>query len=192
VVLRAEPRMMMTRQRQLKNDLFLGLLVDCSGSMTEENRIERAKCFGAVLAEATRGLPGIELRVFGFNDETIFEVGDAERCAVAGLTADTQRGNNDAAALWHAAQVALASHRSSRLLVAISDGMPTACSTNALKALVTRLTKRMRILCAQVAVKPLEEICFPHYVALEADNTDEAVRKFGLIINRLIRKTMKA
>jgi hypothetical protein len=50
----------------------------------------------------------------------------------------------------------------------------------------------MRILCAQVAVKPLEEICFPHYVALEADNTDEAVRKFGLIINRLIRKTMKA
>ena len=99
-------------------------------------------------------------------------------------------GNNDAAALWHAAQAARASQRKAKLLVMISDGSPTGCSVQALQALVERLTRRMKVICAQVAVRPLDDVCFPHHVLLEEGNVDEAVRRFGAVIMKLVRQAL--
>src|SRR5207253_2411790 len=108
---------------------------------------------------AAKGMRGIDVRVFGFTDTVIYDAGDAQRCAAHSLEANG--GNNDAAALWHAAQAARASRRSAKLLVMISDGAPTECTAAALKALVVRLTRSMRMCCAQVAVCPIEVVCFP-------------------------------
>ena len=72
----------------------------------EAENIEKAKLFGALLAEAAKGFHGIDLRLFGFTDRVIYDAGTAGRCAVHGLRATD--GNNDAAALWHAAQQARA------------------------------------------------------------------------------------
>ena len=113
-------------------------MVDCSGSMQSDQRIEKARLFGALLADAVRGLAGVELHVVGFTERLIYDAGDAERCAVAELKADG--GNNDAGGLWYAAQLALASRRRSRLLVMISDGLPTECSVTALRECVTKTT----------------------------------------------------
>jgi hypothetical protein len=190
VVLRGDPRMLIAREREVVSDLFLGVLVDCSGSMQAREHIERAKLFGAMLAEAARGLRGVDLRVWGFTDRVIYDAGSAERCAAHGLHADG--GNNDAAALWHAAQTALSSRRRAKLLVVISDGLPTECSASALRALVRRLTGRMGVCCAQVAVQPLAEICFPNYVVLTEESSDTAVRRFGAIIARLLMRAMSA
>src|SRR5262249_20876391 len=148
VVLRGDPRMLVARRLELFNDLFLGALIDCSGSMHSGNNIEKAKLFATLLAEAARGLRGVDLRLWGFDDRTIFDCGTALRPAVHDLFPDN--GNNDAAALWHAAEVARSSRRRAKLLVMISDGSPTGCSVSALRALVDRLTRKSRILCAQV------------------------------------------
>jgi hypothetical protein len=188
-VLRGDPRILIARRLRPAADLFLGLVIDCSGSMEHGDSMQRAKLFGTLLAEGARGLRGIEVRIFGFTDNVIFDAGTAQRCAVHSLK--PEGGNNDAAALWHAAKVSLASRRRSRLLVMISDGLPTQCSAAALKSLVQRLGRRLRICCAQVAVRPLEVICFPHYVELKSDeDLSVSVRRFGEVITRLVRRTV--
>ncbi|MEM7231562.1 MAG: hypothetical protein AAF517_05285, partial [Planctomycetota bacterium] len=185
-VVRGDPRMLISRETAQSTDLFIGLVVDCSGSMASGESMEKAKLFASLLAESVRGVRGIDLRIFGFTDAVIFDAGTADRCAVDGLEAEG--GNNDAAGLWHAAQVAQASQRSTKLLVMISDGLPTECSTNALSALVRSLHRRYRIHCAQIAVRPLHTQCFPHYVEiLEGEETNAAVRRFGETIVRLTR-----
>jgi Mg-chelatase subunit ChlD len=189
VVTRGDPRMLIARERVVKSDLFLGVLVDCSGSMHGES-IERARLFATLLAEAAKGMPGVDVRVFGFTHEVIWDAGDAVRCAAASLEADG--GNNDAAALLHVATVAKNSLRKAKLLVMISDGLPTECSVAALKGLVQKLTRREKMCCAQVAVRPLEEICFPHYVLLEEAEIDPAVRRFGVVVTGLVRRAMSA
>jgi len=188
-VVRGDPRMLVGRRLSVSNDLFMGVLVDCSGSMTMNDNIETAKLFAVMLAEAVRGLSGIDARFFGFTDDEIFDAGDNRRCAVAGL--ESGGGNNDAAALWHAACAARASRRSAKLLVMISDGSPTACTVTALAGLVQRLTTRQKITCAQVAVHTLDEICFPHFVDLSGIDDDAAVAAFGRMVARLVGRTVK-
>lgn len=190
LVTRGDPRILITRRREVRTDLFIGALIDCSGSMSMGGKLDRAKRFGVLLAEAVKDLPGVELRVFGFTDQVLYDAGSASRPAITALR--TEGGNNDAAALFHVAEVALASRRRARLLVMVSDGLPTECSAAALRALVERLTRRHRICCAQVAVAKLAEICFPHHVDLEGVEEDQAVRAFGRTVGRLVRRVMGA
>ncbi|MEM9192005.1 MAG: hypothetical protein AAGF12_22720 [Myxococcota bacterium] len=188
VVTRSDPRMLQARELVVKPDLFFGMVIDCSGSM-HGNSMARARAFGGLLAEAARGLRGIDLRIFGFTDRVLYDAGDAARPAVALLEAGG--GNNDAAALHHVAGLAKQSQRRSKLLVMISDGLPTECSVAALRALVQQLTKREKMCCAQVAVRPLTEQCFPHYVEIHDDQVDAAVRSFGRICAKLVRTALR-
>jgi hypothetical protein len=189
LVTRGDPRMLIARSLQVRADLFLGVVIDCSGSMDYGGRIEKAKQFGTMLAEAAHGLRGVDVRLFGFTDSRIYDAGHAGRCAVHGLRA--AGGNNDAAGLWHAAQAAHASRRRAKLLVMISDGLPTECSVAALRALVTRLTKKFKMCCAQVAVHRLTEVCFPHYVVLDDANPEVSVRRFGQVVARLVQRALR-
>jgi hypothetical protein len=186
LVLKNDPRILISRKVERVTDLFLGVAIDCSGSMAG-NKLEQAKLFGTLLAEALKGQRGVDLRVIGFTDRAIYDAGNARLCGVHDLKA--LDGNNDAAALWHAYRLARASKRKARLLVMISDGLPTECSVAALKALVARLT-RWNYCCAQVAVQPLEQICFPHYVLLVDQDFDAAVRRFGQVVMRLVRQAL--
>jgi hypothetical protein len=188
LVTRNDPRILIARNPHRRTDLFLGTLVDCSSSMTAGQNIERAKRFAVLVAEAVRTLPGVEARFFGFTESVIYDAGTASECGVVGLSASG--GNNDAAALYHAANVALAAKQRAKVLVMISDGLPTECGIGALRSLVTHLTKRRNIVCAQVAVRPLEEVCFPHYVVLDDSQPDIAVAKFGRMIGELARRSL--
>ncbi|MCU0671635.1 MAG: HEAT repeat domain-containing protein [Myxococcota bacterium] len=186
LVLRGDPHVMQTRVLLPRADLFLGVAVDCSGSMTGTS-IELARRFAVLLAESARGLRGVDLRVFGFTDRQLYDAGDAERSTAASL--HPGGGNNDAAALAHVAEVARRSGRRAKLLVMISDGLPTECSVEALRKLVRRLG-REGMACAQIAVRPLEERCFDDYVEVRDLPTDEAVRRFGAIVARLVQRTI--
>jgi hypothetical protein len=151
--------------------------------------MERAHLFAALIAEAARGLQGIDARFFGFTDEVIYDAGTASQCAVAQL--EPEGGNNDAAALWYVSRVALASRRSARLLVMISDGSPTECSVESLRTLVKKLTAG-GIACAQVAVQPIEEVCFPDYVLVDDADLSDAVGRFGRVVARLVRRVVSS
>ena len=189
VVSRGEPRMLIARELRIHTDLFIGVVIDCSGSMSSGANIEKAKLFGTLIAEAGRNYPGVDVRLFGFTDQVIYDAGHANRCAVHGLEAGG--GNNDAAGLWYAALAAKASRRRAKLLVMISDGAPTECSVSALKALVVRLDKRLKMCCAQVAVCPLEHQCFPNHILLDSDNVDASVRNFGHVMAKLVQKALR-
>jgi hypothetical protein len=186
LILKSDPRLLVARKIQRATDLFLGVVIDCSGSMAGD-KMEKARLFGSLLAEALNGQRGIDLRLFGFTDRAIYDAGDARRCAVHDLEA--QDGNNDAAGLWHVFRIAKASRRKARLLLMISDGLPTECTVAALKGLVNRLS-RWHYCCAQVAVQRLEEICFPHYILLEDQEFDVSVRKFGEVVMRLVGQAL--
>lgn len=188
LVTRSDPRILVARETRRVNDLFLALVIDCSGSMQGAS-MKRAHAFGVLLTEAARGLSNVDLRVFGFDDRQIFDAGSARRPAVTSLRPGA--GNNDAAGLWHAAQVAMRSPRSAKVLVMISDGLPTQCSVAALRGLVRRLTTRHGMVCAQVAVRPLAEVCFPHYVEVDDGNLDQAVGRFGRIVGNLVGRTLR-
>ena len=188
LVTRQDPRIMISRRREFRNDLFIGVAIDCSGSMTYYDNMGLAKRFAALLAEATRDVDGIDLKLIGFTHNTIFDVGDNHCNSIHTLHAGG--GNNDAAGLWHIAQEALRSKRKSRLLVMISDGLPTECSVESLRTLVQNLTQKFGICCAQLAVEELEEVCFPNYVLVKSSSEAAAIRKFGATIAKLIRKTI--
>lgn len=187
LVTRGDPRILRARELRVASDLFLGVIVDCSGSMSGAN-LERARMFAVLVAEAARGLPGVEARFYGFTDTVIYEAGDAQRCAASSL--ESSGGNNDAAALDHVARVAAGSLRRAKLLVMVSDGLPTECSVAALRGVVQELTRRHRMCCAQVAVRALDEICFPHYVLLDDANLDAAVRRFAELIGKLVGRAL--
>lgn len=188
LVTRGDPRLLMAREPVVRTDLFLGLAVDCSSSMCSDRSMEKAKLFAALLAEAARGLRGVDLKVIGFTDCVIWDAGDAARCAVSNLRPSGM--NNDAAALAHLADLAASSRRKARLLVMISDGSPSGCTVTALRALVLRL-ERQGLCVAQVAVQPLDERCFRHYVELDGEELDVAVRRFGNIMVRLVRRAVR-
>lgn len=189
-VLRGEVRILQARRLVVASDLFLGVLVDCSGSM-QGDCIHKARLFATLVARAVEGLGGVDLRVLGFTDSVIYDAGSARRCAAHNLQAGG--GNNDAGALDFAAGLARRSGRRSRLLIMISDGLPTECSVQALAGLVARLSAKERILCAQVAVRPLKEVCFPHYIELSGgpESLGPQVAEFARIVARLAGRALQ-
>lgn len=188
LVTRGDPRVLIAREVHVSTDLFIGVVIDCSGSMSSGENMPRARLFGALIAEAARSMPGVDVRLFGFTDRVIYDAGNASHPAVHGL--DAGGGNNDSAALYYAANVARASKRRAKLLVMISDGLPTECTAASLKNLARQLTIRHKMCCAQIAVQPLSEILFPHYVECNGPDTDLVVKQFGRIIEGLIKRAM--
>jgi hypothetical protein len=188
LVTRGDPKILIARRPVRRTDLFLGVLVDCSGSMQAGDNIDRARRFAILVAEAVRTLRGVHARFFGFTDSVIYDAGDAHDCHVVAL--ETDGGNNDAAALFYAGNLAMAAPQRAKVLVMISDGLPTNCSVAALRNLVTELTRRRGIVCAQVAVRKLDEVCFPHHVVLDDHELDVAVAKFGRMIGDLARRVL--
>ncbi|MFH1842112.1 MAG: HEAT repeat domain-containing protein [bacterium] len=177
-----QPNLLVGSREVIDPDLYLGILIDRSGSMRGQE-LARAKAFGALVCESARLLPGIEGHVNAFDDDTFYTLGDFRNNGIAGLTAGG--GNNDAGGLQRAARLAFQSHKENRLLIMISDGMPTACTFESLQNLVSRLTKEYGVVCAQVAVSSLEQIAFPSYVDLGRCSFDESVARFGKLLVRL-------
>ncbi len=186
MIVRNDPRILKAREPHRTTDLFIGVLIDCSGSMSG-TCIEKARLFATLLAESVKGQVGIDLRFFGFTDQVIYDAGTAAHSAAAALNAGG--GNNDAAAMWHAYLEAKRSRRKAKLLVMISDGAPTECTVTALRGIVSRLT-RMGYCCAQVGVRPVGHDCFPNFVLLEEDKLDESTKAFGQVVAKLVGKAL--
>jgi len=182
-IVQRSPRILLNSREEIAPDLYLGVLIDRSGSMREGNKIEKAKAFAALVAESARGLRGISGHVNAFDDKTFFRLGDLDHPAIAAL--ESGEGNNDAGALSRAAELAWKSGKKNRLLVMISDGSPTECTVESLKDLVEQLTRRDGLVCAQIAVEEMDEVCFPHFVDLSKYPLDEAVGRFGRLLMKL-------
>lgn len=169
-------------------DLDIQVVLDCSGSMASKNRAKItkhlvAKNFGILTAESIREIRGCSNHFWGFTEKEIFDCGTAKQCSVSGLK--THVGNNDAAALWHAAQASAKSGKTHRVLVMISDGLPSDCTWSALNSLVSKL-ERQGYVVVQVAVDKIAKPAFRHFVDLSEDDLNVSTRKFGRLIEKLV------
>ena len=183
VVIRS-PGMLVFARDEILADAYLGILIDRSGSMNGK-KIVTAKTFAALIAESARGVRGIEGHVSAFDDTTFIRLGDLRRNGIARLEAGG--GNNDAGGLERAAEMALRSRKRNRLIIMVSDGLPTECTVAALTSLVKKLSRENGIVLAQVAVDRIQHVCFPHFVDLTSVPLDAAVARFGNLIVRLTR-----
>ena len=181
-VLRRSPNMLIHSREEFSADLYLGVLIDRSGSMCGE-KIRKAKAFGALIAESAKGLGSIEGQVNAFDEDTFYRLGNLEHSAVA--TLQSGGSNNDAGGLSQAAELAIRGGKNNKLIIMISDGLPTDCTFESLKKLVELLTRNHGIVCAQVAVDNIKHVAFPHFVDLSRYTMDEAVAGFGRMIIKL-------
>lgn len=179
-LVRGSPDLFVNRRQVLRADCYIGVLIDRSGSMASDGKLDRAMAFGALVAESAARAPGVTGHLNAFDDKRFIRLGTFRNHAVASLDADD--GNNDSGGLLRAAELAQASGRRRRLLVMISDGLPTECTMESLKALVRHLTQVEGIICAQVAVDKVPEVAFPHFVDLSESSFDEAVARFGRLL----------
>ena len=183
-----DPRVLVGREDAPGADLFLGLAIDCSGSMSYGESMDRAVSYGIVLLEAAKGLSGISCRAIGFEDEILYDLGGAGDTSIAGLQPGA--GNNDAAGLLYLAHLAEESRKHRKVLVMISDGYPTECSLESLRTLVRTLSARHRMACAQIAVAELEDTrsAFPDFTDLSTLDPARSVAHFGAVLQRLITR----
>ena len=179
---RRSPDLLVHSYEQAQANAYVGVLIDRSGSM-EGDKLARAKAFALLVAESLKDLRGIDGHVSAFDDHWFYRLGSFAQNAVAALTAGN--GNNDAGALARAAELARASRRRHKLLIMISDGLPTQCTFVSLKNLVQRLTERYGLTCVQVAVDALQQVAFQNYVDLSAYPLPEAVARFGQLLMKL-------
>ncbi len=178
------------RREIVRADCELGLLVDRSGSMQGE-RIELARTFGCLLAEAARGVRGISGWTAAFDDDTWFELGPFERTAIATLEAGG--GNNDAGALDLAGRRMLASRRRRRIIVLLSDGEPTQCTVAAFHDVASRLERRHGIAVVHVVIAQVERrAVLPRHVDLSEHGLEASIRCFARLLEDLVRRGARA
>lgn len=182
IVTVSDPNVLVHTREKILANAYIGVLIDRSGSM-DGRRMEQARAFGALVAESARGIRGLEGHVSAFDDSTFWRLGDFRRNSIASLQAGA--GNNDAGGLYRAAELAFRSRKRNKLLVMVSDGLPTECTFAALRNLVEDLTRNRGTVCAQVAVAPLSHVAFPHYVDLSELAFHEAVARFGRMLMTL-------
>ncbi len=181
-VFRPTPNLLVFSEETQQADAYLGILIDKSGSMSGE-KMRRAHLFATLLAESTRGIRGLTGHVNAFDNDTFYRLGTFQRNAITALSAGG--ANNDAGGLFRATELAIQSGKRHKLLIMISDGTPTACTFESLKKLVEKVTSEHGILCAQVAVAPISEVAFPHFVDFSQMDTEEAITQFGRLLRRL-------
>jgi uncharacterized protein with von Willebrand factor type A (vWA) domain len=169
-------------------DLHLAILIDRSGSMRDE-KIQRAISFATLVSECAGPIPGVEGRIYSFDDKHVYPLGSLRQPAVAELNASG--GNNDAGALHAVLDIARQSQRRSKIVLQVSDGIPTECTFQSLKHLVESLRRESDIQVAQVAVDTLSQVAFPNYVDLTKDSFEAAVRRFGLMVRELMQRSAR-
>jgi hypothetical protein len=190
--LAAGPRLdiLVGRREEAVADCELGILIDRSGSM-HGRKIDLARRFGVLVAEAARGHRGISGWTAAFDDDTWFELGPFARTSIARLEAGG--GNNDAAALAAAGERLLRSRRRNRVLVLISDGEPTESSVAAFHAVARRLERDHGIAVVHVVIDQIaRQAVLPRHVDLSQSSLDESVRGFATLLVGLVGRGGRA
>lgn len=113
-------------------DVAVGIMVDESGSMGWDGKIEAARRVTVMLTEAFSQIAGTRVRVWGhtsgyYDCQIIPYVTAQNKCPHGIATMEARSGNIDGAALWYAAQelAKFDADAERRILFCISDGLPS-------------------------------------------------------------------
>ncbi len=194
LALLGETALCVDEEAQPKLALNGQFMVDCSQSTNDPTaklkrgeKHVRAKKFALMAERAFGGKRGVSSRSWGFNDTVIYDCGANGQGRSSGLK--VHGGNNDAAALQHASQIAGGTNAAVKVLVLISDDQPADCSWGALNDLGLRLVGQGFIV-VQVLTDKTDKPALPWNTINLHDNTlEEAAAEFGIILERCLAPT---
>ena len=169
------------RKMQPDASVYIGIILDSSGSMSQGSKFKLGQLFALALGLGTRGVRGVDGDVWAFTDKAIYSCGKPQELRISGLPGPNN-GNNDSAGLFHASRVAKRSNKLLKILVMISDGLPTECTWESLNGLANRLEQEGFIVI-QIAVDNIQKPAIQkNFINLTGIELGQAVIEFGRII----------
>ncbi len=164
-------------------DVHLSVLVDTSASMNNEGRLERAKDVAALLSECLRDCEGLESLFIGFN-QNIYLCGDHEENSIASLAGVGK--TNEAAALEFVRVRCASSPRRRRIVLVLSDGLPTVCSVESVRWLVQDMERKHGFRFLSCALSKERHPAYSLRADLAGPLTPGALSSFGRCLQRLL------
>ena len=192
LVTRNDPRILVARTPQRRTDLFLGVDRRLLGLDAARATTSAARSGSRRSSPRRCGpLPGVEARFFGFTDSVIYDAGDRARLRRRRPRTPTA-ATTTRPALYHAANVAMASHKRAKVLVMISDGLPTECSVEALRGLVADADAAPRHRVRAGRGPSARGSVLPELRRCSTARIETAVARFGRMIGDLARRSLLA
>ncbi len=165
------------------NGLHVSVLIDSSASMAKDGRLERAKDAAALLAECFCDCRDIESLFLGYN-QNVYLCGTHEAHSFVSL-APTGKTNEAGALEYLKKQCGPLPHRR-KLVVILSDGLPTSCSVESVRSLVNVMMTRFDFTFLYGALAGEVHPAYRLYVNLQADNWHSNLISFGKTLAGLL------
>ncbi len=159
-----------TKQRELSTGLSVCLLIDMSGSMGSDGRVESAQKAAISLYEFIGGIPGMEIGIYGFNTNNVRVGGSISDCTQIVCLCDFERRsemdkvrlvkevipdhyNRDGHAIGLCCEKLLTRSHDNKLFILISDGQPNAWNYSGVQECVKKELVGLRKKYSKLGVK---------------------------------------
>ena len=158
------------------SDVHISILLDTSASMQTDERMKHAQILGALFAECLTDCPGISTDFYAYN-QNLYLCGDHENYSIAQL--EPSGKTNEAAALHHIQKDLEAIARPIKILIVVTDGLPTACSVEAVKWQVAEMEHQGHIQCIACIFSKEEHPAYRYPIDFSSGITRASVMKLG-------------
>lgn len=159
-----------TKQRELTTGLSVCLLIDLSGSMGSDGRVESAQKAAIALYEFIGGIPGMEIGIYGFNTNNVRIGGSISDCTQIVCLCDFDRRsemdkvrlvrkvnpdhyNRDGHAIGLCCEKLLTRSHDNKLFILISDGQPNAWNYSGVQETVKKELVGLRKKYSKLGIK---------------------------------------
>lgn len=159
-----------TKQRELSTGLSVCLLIDLSGSMGSDGRVESAQKAAIALYEFIGGIPGMEIGIYGFNTNNVRVGGSISDCTQIVCLCDFDRRsemdkvrlvkevipddyNRDGHAIGLCCEKLLTRSHDNKLFILISDGQPNAWNYSGVQECVKKELVGLRKKYSRLGIK---------------------------------------
>lgn len=162
--------------REEYSDVHISFLLDTSASMQTNERMKHAKTLVSLFAECLTECPGISTSIYAYN-QNLYLCGDHDNYSVAQLKSLGK--TNEAAALHHIHKDLEAIARPIKLVIVVTDGLPTACSVESVKWQVTEMETRGQVQFIGCIFSKEHHPAYKYHIDFSGGITRASVSKLG-------------
>jgi hypothetical protein len=165
-------------------EVLVCVLIDTSASMKTDSRLERARRVAALLGQCLEDCPGVQSVFLGYN-QNLYLCGDHEEHSLSSL--EPAGKTNESAALDYLRQHHLDVPRRRKVVIVLSDGLPTACSVESVCVLIRSLEHDLGVRCLHAALSTQEHPAYRRRVELTQEINPGLLRTLGRALAALLR-----
>jgi hypothetical protein len=159
------------------------VLIDTSASMQADDRLPRAQRLASLLAQCLSDCLHIETALVAYN-QNVYRCGDHEGHALSALAPAGK--TNEAAALDYLRAHHLGVPRRRKIVLVLSDGLPTDCSVESVVRLVRTLEKDQGARLLYVALSGSDHPAYRNRVDFPSDLEAARLRMLGRAVAALL------